>query len=142
MTAMVRAEQVCKDFGALPVLKGVTLSVERGRVLVLVGPSGSGKSTFLRCINHLETVTAGRLYVDGVLVGYRESRGNNERAQDRHAHLLCSQCVRIEGVNGIAIVLVANCFEKQRHFHRTNGSFIALVVNARAAAINRLLFSV
>ena len=72
---MVQAQQVCKDFGALSVLKGVTLSVDRGQVLVLVGPSGSGKSTFLRCINHLETVSAGRLYVDGDLVGYRESRG-------------------------------------------------------------------
>jgi len=71
---MVEAQQVCKDFGALSVLKGVTLSVTPGEVLVLVGPSGSGKSTFLRCINHLETVSAGRLYVDGVLVGYRESR--------------------------------------------------------------------
>ena len=71
---MVEAQQVCKDFGALSVLKGVTLSVAPGEVLVLVGPSGSGKSTFLRCINHLETVSAGRLYVDGVLVGYRESR--------------------------------------------------------------------
>ena len=69
---MVDAQQVCKDFGALQVLKGVTLSVERGQVLVLVGPSGSGKSTFLRCINHLETVSAGRLYVDGDLIGYRE----------------------------------------------------------------------
>ncbi|MCW1959026.1 MAG: amino acid ABC transporter ATP-binding protein [Mycobacterium sp.] len=69
---MVRAEQVCKSFGALQVLKGVTLSVDRGQVLVLVGPSGSGKSTFLRCINHLENVSAGRLYVDGQLIGYRE----------------------------------------------------------------------
>lgn len=85
MTAMVRAEQVCKDFGALSVLKGVTLSVERGRVLVLVGPSGSGKSTFLRCINHLETVTAGRLYVDDVLVGYRESRGKLYEMPEREA---------------------------------------------------------
>ncbi len=75
MTAMVRAEQVCKSFGALEVLKGVTLEVERGQVLVLVGPSGSGKSTFLRCINHLEQVSAGRLYVDGQLVGYRERGG-------------------------------------------------------------------
>jgi polar amino acid transport system ATP-binding protein len=72
MTEMVRAESVCKSFGALEVLKGVTLSVDRGQVLVLVGPSGSGKSTFLRCINHLETVSAGRLYVDGDLIGYRE----------------------------------------------------------------------
>ena len=72
---MVRAERVCKNFGALKVLKGVTLEVQRGQVLVLVGPSGSGKSTFLRCINHLEQVNAGRLYVDGDLIGYRE-RGN------------------------------------------------------------------
>ncbi len=72
---MVQAQQVCKDFGALPVLKGVTLAVDPGQVLVVVGPSGSGKSTFLRCINHLETVSAGRLYVDGELVGYRERRG-------------------------------------------------------------------
>ncbi len=75
MTPMVRAEQVCKNFGALNVLKGVTLEVERGQVLCLVGPSGSGKSTFLRCINHLEQVNAGRLYVDGELVGYRERGG-------------------------------------------------------------------
>ena len=85
MTAMVKAEQVCKNFGALQVLKGVTLSVERGRVLVLVGPSGSGKSTFLRCINHLETVSAGRLYVDGDLVGYRESRGKLYEMSPREA---------------------------------------------------------
>ena len=69
---MVLAEQVCKSFGALRVLKGVTLQVDKGQVLVLVGPSGSGKSTFLRCINHLEQVNAGRLYVDGVLIGYRD----------------------------------------------------------------------
>ncbi|HYJ55841.1 MAG TPA: ATP-binding cassette domain-containing protein, partial [Mycobacterium sp.] len=72
---MVKAELVCKDFGALKVLKGITIEVQEGQVMVLVGPSGSGKSTFLRCINHLETVTAGRLYVDGKLVGYNERGG-------------------------------------------------------------------
>jgi len=72
---MVKAESVCKNFGALKVLKGVTLEIGRGQVLVLVGPSGSGKSTFLRCINHLEQVNAGRLYVDGDLIGYREKSG-------------------------------------------------------------------
>ncbi|MFS0900526.1 amino acid ABC transporter ATP-binding protein [Mycolicibacterium litorale] len=72
---MVKAEQVCKSFGALHVLKGVTLEVDKGEVLCIVGPSGSGKSTFLRCINHLEQVNAGRLYVDGELVGYRERGG-------------------------------------------------------------------
>jgi len=59
MTAMVVADRVCKDFGALKVLKGVTLTVEPGQVMCIVGPSGSGKSTFLRCINHLENISAG-----------------------------------------------------------------------------------
>jgi polar amino acid transport system ATP-binding protein len=71
---MVLAESVCKNFGALHVLKGITLEVGKGQVLVMVGPSGSGKSTFLRCINHLEQVNAGRLYVDGDLIGYREKK--------------------------------------------------------------------
>lgn len=85
MTLMVRAEQVCKSFGALEVLKGVSLEVERGQVLVLVGPSGSGKSTFLRCINHLEQVSAGRLYVDEQLVGYRERGGKLHELPPREA---------------------------------------------------------
>ena len=71
---MVLAESVCKNFGALRVMKGITLEVGKGQVLVMVGPSGSGKSTFLRCINHLEQVNAGRLYVDGDLIGYREKK--------------------------------------------------------------------
>ncbi|TQM26141.1 amino acid ABC transporter ATP-binding protein (PAAT family) [Nocardia bhagyanarayanae] len=69
---MIVADRVCKNFGALQVLKGISLEVARGEVLCLIGPSGSGKSTFLRCINHLEQVNAGRLYVDGELVGYRQ----------------------------------------------------------------------
>jgi polar amino acid transport system ATP-binding protein len=85
MTAMVVAEKVCKNFGALKVLKGVTLTVEPGQVLCIIGPSGSGKSTFLRCINHLETVNAGRLYVDGELVGYRERRGKLYELPSRDA---------------------------------------------------------
>lgn len=69
---MVLADRVCKNFGTLQVLKGITLEVKRGEVMCLIGPSGSGKSTFLRCVNHLEVVNAGRLYVDGDLIGYRE----------------------------------------------------------------------
>ena len=84
-TVMVRAEQVCKSFGALNVLKGVTLEVKRGEVLCIVGPSGSGKSTFLRCINHLEEVNAGRLYVDGDLIGYRERGGKLHEMPPREA---------------------------------------------------------
>ncbi|ABG92809.1 MULTISPECIES: amino acid ABC transporter ATP-binding protein [Rhodococcus] len=75
MTPMVKADRVCKNFGALKVLKGVSLEIDPGQVLCLVGPSGSGKSTFLRCINHLEQVNAGRLYVDGEIVGYSERGG-------------------------------------------------------------------
>ena len=71
-TLMVDADRVSKSFGSNQVLKGISLTVKRGEVMCLVGPSGSGKSTFLRCINHLETVDAGRLRVDGILVGYRE----------------------------------------------------------------------
>jgi polar amino acid transport system ATP-binding protein len=70
---MVRAEQVHKSFGRLEVLKGVSLEVRPREVLCLLGPSGSGKSTFLRCINHLEAIDRGRLWVDGELVGYRQS---------------------------------------------------------------------
>ncbi|GAB42069.1 amino acid ABC transporter ATP-binding protein [Gordonia terrae] len=74
-TPMVVADRVCKSFGSVQVLKGISLEVARGEVLCLIGPSGSGKSTFLRCVNHLEVVNAGRLYVDGDLIGYRERSG-------------------------------------------------------------------
>jgi polar amino acid transport system ATP-binding protein len=69
---MVKAEKVHKSFGRLEVLKGISLEVGPGEVMCLLGPSGSGKSTFLRCINHLEKIDAGRLSVDGELVGYRQ----------------------------------------------------------------------
>jgi polar amino acid transport system ATP-binding protein len=74
-TPMVRAEQVCKSYGRLEVLRGISLEVQPREVMCLLGPSGSGKSTFLRCINHLEKINAGRLWVDGELVGYRQ-QGN------------------------------------------------------------------
>ncbi|OFR38439.1 ectoine/hydroxyectoine ABC transporter ATP-binding protein EhuA [Corynebacterium sp. HMSC036D03] len=74
-TPMISAQNVHKSFGSLEVLKGITLDVMPGEVACLLGPSGSGKSTFLRCCNHLEKVTAGRLYVDGDLIGYRERDG-------------------------------------------------------------------
>jgi polar amino acid transport system ATP-binding protein len=70
---MVKAEGVHKRFGRLEVLKGVSLEVQPGEVVCMIGASGSGKSTFLRCINHLERIDAGRLWVDGRLVGYRQS---------------------------------------------------------------------
>src|ERR1700693_704817 len=69
---MVNAEGVHKRFGRNEVLRGISLQVRPGEVMCLLGPSGSGKSTFLRCINHLEKIDAGRLSVDGELVGYRQ----------------------------------------------------------------------
>jgi polar amino acid transport system ATP-binding protein len=72
MTPVVSAQRIFKRFGKLEVLKGIDLEVHEREVLCLIGPSGSGKSTLLRCINHLEKIDAGRLYVDGVLVGYKQ----------------------------------------------------------------------
>jgi polar amino acid transport system ATP-binding protein len=69
---MVDARSVKKKYGSNEVLAGVTLSVEQGEVLCIIGPSGSGKSTFLRCLNHLESINGGRIYVNGELMGYRQ----------------------------------------------------------------------
>jgi len=71
-TAMVQASGIHKFFSDLHVLRGIDLTVMPGQVCVVLGPSGSGKSTLLRCINQLETISAGRLYVEGELLGYRE----------------------------------------------------------------------
>jgi polar amino acid transport system ATP-binding protein len=71
-SVVVEAIDVHKSFGTLDVLKGINLTVRKGEVVCLLGPSGSGKSTFLRCINHLETMTSGRIVVDGQLIGYHE----------------------------------------------------------------------
>jgi polar amino acid transport system ATP-binding protein len=81
--AMVRAENVHKRFGRLEVLRGISLEVAPSEVLCVIGPSGSGKSTFLRCINHLEPINAGRLYVDGTLVGYVERAGRLHELAER-----------------------------------------------------------
>src|SRR5262249_6509347 len=80
---MVRAENVHKSFGRLEVLKGIDLEVRQGEVCCVIGPSGSGKSTFLRCINHLEKVSAGRIWVDGDLIGYRERGGKLHEMRTR-----------------------------------------------------------
>ncbi len=80
---MVKAEAVHKRFGRLEVLRGIDLEVGRGQVFVVIGPSGSGKSTFLRCINHLEKINAGRLWVDGELVGYRQQGDRVHELKER-----------------------------------------------------------
>lgn len=72
---MIDARQVHKSYGQVEVLKGIDIQVAPGEVACLIGPSGSGKSTMLRCVNHLEKITAGRIYVDGELIGYRQKQG-------------------------------------------------------------------
>jgi polar amino acid transport system ATP-binding protein len=79
----LRVEAVRKSYGHVEVLKGIDMQVKPGEVTCLVGPSGSGKSTFLRCINHLEKINSGRLYVHGELVGYQEKKGRLYELTDR-----------------------------------------------------------
>lgn len=79
----LRVEGVRKSYGSVEVLKGIDMQVKPGEVACLVGPSGSGKSTFLRCINHLEKINSGRLYVHGELVGYQEKKGRLYELSDR-----------------------------------------------------------
>ncbi len=78
----VRALNVHKSFGDLEVLKGIDLDVHRGEVVCLLGPSGSGKTTFLRLINQMETLTGGRIWVDGELIGIEERDGKLYRRTD------------------------------------------------------------
>jgi len=88
---MIRLEKICKSFGHLVVLRDVTLEVDKGEVVCVIGPSGAGKSTMLRCINHLETLNSGTIYIegqpvyryfrDGKLVIDREKRVDEIRSQ-------------------------------------------------------------
>ncbi len=72
-----------KSFHGNEVLKGIDLDVQRGQVVCLLGPSGSGKTTFLRCINQLETIDGGRIWVDGDLVGFRDEGGQLHHLTDK-----------------------------------------------------------
>ena len=80
---LVHAVNVTKAFHGTEVLKGIDMDVRRGEVVVLLGPSGSGKTTFLRCINQLETIDGGRIWVDGDLMGYEDRDGTLHRLTDK-----------------------------------------------------------
>jgi polar amino acid transport system ATP-binding protein len=69
---MVDAQDVHKRFHSNEVLRGVSMQIKKGEVVCIIGPSGSGKTTFLRCVNHLEKINGGRIYIEGELCGYRE----------------------------------------------------------------------
>ena len=81
---IVKAEKVNKYFGSLHVLKDIDLEVRKNEVLVIIGPSGSGKSTFLRCINHLEKINSGHIYVNGHMIGYHDRNGKLVEDSERN----------------------------------------------------------
>jgi polar amino acid transport system ATP-binding protein len=81
---IVKAEKVNKFFGSLHALKDIDLEVQKNEVVVVIGPSGSGKSTFLRCINHLEKINSGHIYVNGHMIGYHERNGRLAEDSDRN----------------------------------------------------------
>ena len=78
---IIRITDLYKFFGEVQVLRGISLEVESGQVVVVIGPSGSGKSTLLRCINHLEKPTGGHVYVEGVDLEAKETNINKMRAE-------------------------------------------------------------
>jgi polar amino acid transport system ATP-binding protein len=80
---LVRAVNVTKAFGGNEVLKGIDMTVDQGEVVCLLGPSGSGKTTFLRLINQMETLTGGRIWVGGELVGIEERNGKLHMRTDK-----------------------------------------------------------
>ncbi|MFB9949625.1 amino acid ABC transporter ATP-binding protein [Rhizobium puerariae] len=83
MTPAILARDVRKSFGPVEVLRGISLQVEPGEVFGIIGPSGGGKSTFLRCLNSLERINDGDLYVNGEFVGYRLDKGSLRQLNDR-----------------------------------------------------------
>lgn len=86
-TVMVDAQAINKSYGSHHVLKDASLTVNTGEVACIIGPSGSGKSTFLRCINHLEKIDAGRITVDGKIIGYREAHGKLYELRESEADI-------------------------------------------------------
>ncbi|MGY6707207.1 MAG: ATP-binding cassette domain-containing protein, partial [Rhizobiaceae bacterium] len=79
---IVRIDDVRKSFHGIEVLKGISVEVRRGEVVVLAGRSGSGKSTLLRCIDQLETIDSGSIRVNGELMGFREKDGRRVPLSD------------------------------------------------------------
>ena len=109
---LVRAFNVTKSFHKIEVLKGIDLEVNRGEVVCLLGPSGSGKTTFLRCINQLENIDGGRIWVDGDLMGYVDRDGRLHRLTDK-AIADMTKAIELKGkMDGIGIDALA----KRGHF--------------------------
>lgn len=88
---MIRLENVYKNFGALEVLKGINMSVEKGEVVCIIGPSGSGKSTLLRSLNHLEKITGGRIFIDNELICDRKDDKDIFKPSQQRISEVCSK---------------------------------------------------
>ena len=84
---VIEATDVQKWFGKLHVLKSVALTVKRQEVVVIIGPSGSGKTTLIRCVNHLEKIQGGRIFVNGHLIGYRETGDGRKLVEDKEKNI-------------------------------------------------------
>src|SRR4029078_11769865 len=102
---MIRLENVCKSFDHIAVLRNVTLEVSKGEVVCVIGPSGAGKSTMLRCLNHLEALDSGTIYIEGQPV-YRYMRDGK---------LIIDKEKRIEGI-GARVGMGFQAFTRVRHF--------------------------
>lgn len=89
--SMVKVENVCKSFGSLQVLNNINLEVNKGEVVCIIGPSGSGKSTLLRCLNHLERITSGRVYIEGELMDEREAGKDQLKVSQKKISELCTE---------------------------------------------------
>lgn len=81
--ALLRVEDLHKNFGPLQVLKGVDMTLDRGQKTAIIGPSGCGKSTLLRCINYMEVPTSGHVFLDGELFGETKSNGGYVRMSEK-----------------------------------------------------------
>ncbi len=87
---MVKMENVCKSFGSLQVLKNINFEVAKGEVVCIIGPSGSGKSTMLRCLNHLERITAGRVFIEDEIIDERVAGKDQLKIPQKKVSELCT----------------------------------------------------
>jgi len=86
---MIRAEKIYKNFNKLEVLKGISIEVQKGEVIAIIGPSGSGKSTFLRCLNRLETIDGGTIEIEGETLVSTGRDGKSHYTADAEARRIC-----------------------------------------------------